>query len=97
METLKSSVKLPSRLCVIPWKRSKGANKEIDCTHKRALRILYEDYESSFETLLARSGSNSIHTNVLQELMMAVYMSMNHLNPSHLYGNFMKRNPKYTI
>ena len=35
---------------------NKGANKEIDRTHKRALRILYKDYESSFETLLARGG-----------------------------------------
>ena len=40
---------------------SKGANKEIDHTNKRALRILFKDHESSFETSLARSGSNSIH------------------------------------
>ena len=38
---------------------NKGANKEIDRTHKPALQILYKDYESSFETLLARSGSNT--------------------------------------
>ena len=31
---------------------NKGANKESDSTHKRALRILYKDYKSSFETLL---------------------------------------------
>ena len=61
---------------------NKGANKEIDHTHKRALWILYKDYESSFETLLARSGSNSIHIKNLQKLMTEIYKSMNHLNPS---------------
>ena len=35
----------------------KGAYKEIDRTHKRALRILYKEYECPFETLLTRSGS----------------------------------------
>ena len=71
---------------------NKGANKEIDRTHKRALRILYEDYESSFETLLARSGSNNMHIKNLQKLMTEIYKSMNHLNPSIVW-NFMKRNP----
>ena len=57
---------------------NKGANKEVDRTHKRALRILYKDYESSFETLLARSGSDSIHIKNLQKLMTEIYKSMNH-------------------
>ena len=39
---------------------NEGANKKIDRTRKRALRIPYKDYESSFETLLARSGSTGI-------------------------------------
>ena len=42
---------------------NKDANKQIDCTHKRALQVLYKDYESSFEALLARIGSNSVHVN----------------------------------
>ena len=28
---------------------NKGANKEINCTHKRVLRMIYEDYECPFE------------------------------------------------
>ena len=61
---------------------NKGPNKEIDHTHKRARPILYKDYETSFETLLARSGSNGIHIKNLQKLMTEIYKSMNHLNPS---------------
>ena len=60
---------------------TKSANKQIDRTHKRALQILYKDYESSFEALLARSGTNSIHVNNLQKLMTEIFKTMNELNP----------------
>ena len=33
------------------------------------MMILYNDYESSFEALPSRNGSNSIHDNNLQKLM----------------------------
>ena len=76
---------------------NKGANKEIDRTHKRALRILYEDYESSFETLLARSGSNSMHIKNLQKLMTEIYKSMNHLNPSIVWEFHEKKPIMYNL
>ena len=40
---------------------NKGANKEINRTHKRVLRMLYEDYECPLEILLTRSGGVCIH------------------------------------
>ena len=50
--------------CPLIWMLcNKGANKQIDRTHKRALQILYKDYESSFEALLTRIGSNNVHVN----------------------------------
>ena len=76
---------------------NKGANKEIDRTHKRALRILYKDYESSFETLLARSGSNSINIKNLQKLMTEIYKSMNHLNPSIVWEFHEKKPITYSL
>ena len=72
-------------------------NKEIDRTHKRALRILYEDYESSFETLLARSGSNSMHIKNLQKLMTEIYKSMNQLNPSIVWEFHEKKPIMYNL
>ena len=56
---------------------NKGANKQIDRTHKRALQILYKDYELSFEALHTRIGSNSIHANNLQKVMLEIFKSMN--------------------
>ena len=62
------------KYCPLIWMFcNKGANKQIDRTHKRALQILYKDYESSFEALLTRIGSNSVHVNNLQKLMIEIF------------------------
>ena len=42
---------------------------------------VYKAYESSFEALLTRSGSNSIHVKNLQKLMLEIFKTMNGLNP----------------
>ena len=76
---------------------NKGAYKEIDRTHKRALRILYKEYECHFETLLTRSGSFCIHVRNLQKLMTESYKSMNHLNPSLIWEFHEKKDASYNI
>ena len=40
---------------------SKGVNNEINTIHKRALRILYGDYESILEELVDRDKSKTTH------------------------------------
>ena len=48
--------------CPLVWLFcSKTANKDINRTNKRALRVLYGDYDSSFDQLLARAGSVTVH------------------------------------
>ena len=63
---------------------SKGANNEINRTHKRALRALYGDYESTFEELLDKGKSLTIHKKNLQRLMVEIYKKLNHLNPAYM-------------
>ena len=46
-----------------------------------ALKILHNDYDSSFQSLLARSNSFTIHVKNLQKLMTEIYMSLNNMNP----------------
>ena len=58
---------------------NKSAYKEIDRTHKRALRIPYNEYECPFETLLTRNGSFCIHVRSLQKLTKEIYKSMKHI------------------
>ena len=76
---------------------NKGANKQIDGTHKRALQILHKDYESSFEALLTRSGNNSIHVNNLQKFMTEVFKTMNGLNPPLVWEFHERKNVTYNL
>ena len=64
---------------------SDAANIEINRTHKRCLRVLYQDYDSSFQLLLSRDNSQTVHVKNLQKLMTEIYNSMKKLNPSYLW------------
>ena len=72
---------------------NKGA--KIDRTHKRALRILYKEYDCP--TLLNRSGSFCIHVRNLQKLMREIYKSMNQLNPSLVWEFHEKKHVTYDL
>ena len=50
----------------------KAANDNIDRVQKRALRILLDDHESTFEALLAKNGETNIHTQNLRILMIEI-------------------------
>ena len=84
--------------CLLIWLFcNKGAYKEIDRTHKRALRILYKDYECPFEILLTRSGSFCIDVRSLQKLMTEINKSINHLNPSLIWEFHEKKDVSYNL
>ena len=59
--------------CPLVWLFStKAANNEINCTHKRALGILFKECDSSFDELLEKSESVKIHVPNLQKLMIEI-------------------------
>ena len=76
---------------------NKGANKQIDRTHKSALQILYKDYESSFEALLTRNGSNNMHVNNLQKLMTEIFKSMKGLSPPLVWEFHERKHVTYNL
>ena len=76
---------------------SKVANNEINRTHKHALRTLYRDYESTFEELLDRGDTKTTHKKNLQNLMVEIYKSMNHLNPEYMWDFFVKKDVPYNL
>ena len=45
---------------------SRSANKKINKLHERALRIVYDDYNSKFEELLTKKSSFTIHQKTLR-------------------------------
>ena len=76
---------------------NKSANKKIDRAHKRTLMILYNDYSSSFQSLLRRSNSYTIHVKNLQKLMTEIFKSLNTMNPSMVLEFHEKKCAKYDL
>ena len=56
-----------------------------------ALRALYGDYESTFEELLDKDKSMTIHKKNLQRLMVEIYKTINHLHPAYMWEFFTKK------
>ena len=55
--------------CPIVWMfHSRKLNERINHIHERALRIVYKDFNSSFQELLIEDNSLNIHHRNLQKL-----------------------------
>ena len=48
-------------------------NNHINCIHERALRIAYQDHNSTFNELLAKDFSFKIHDRNLQKLLIEIF------------------------
>ena len=84
--------------CPLIWMLcNNGASKKIFRTNKLAPQILYKDYESSFDAILTRNGSNSIHVTNLQKLMREIFKSINDLNPSHVWEFHERKHVTYNL
>ena len=61
---------------------SRTVNDKTNRLHKRALRIVYSDYKSSFNTLLEKDGSFSIHHGNIESLATELYKFLHGLSPT---------------
>ena len=52
---------------------NRGLNNKINHIHERALRIVYNDYSSTFEDLLNKDKSVTIHQHNLQQLAIEIF------------------------
>ena len=56
--------------CPVVWMfHSRKLNARINRVHERALRVVYRDFDSSFQELLSRDSSTTLHQRNLQKLM----------------------------
>ena len=68
--------------CPLIWTFcSRQSNHLISKLQKLALRIIYNDYDSSFSELLETSNESTIHIKNLNFLMSEIYKFLNDLSP----------------
>ena len=81
--------------CPLIWMcHSRENNRKINRLHERCLRTIYNDKQSSFNELLEKDGSVSIHVRDLQVLATEMYKISNGLSTSLMRDMFpSNRNP----
>ena len=79
--------------CPLVWMcLSRANNSKINRLHERCLRIIYSDKQSSFEALLEKDGSLSIHNRNIQILATEMFKIKNDLSPEIMTELFEQRN-----
>ena len=72
-------------------------NDKINKLHKKALRIVYNDTIMSFEELLVKDKTFTIHHQNIQSLGIEIYKAMNNLPGGNLSKYFLRNNHNYNL
>ena len=68
--------------CPLTWTFcSRRSNNLINKLQERALRVVYNDYDSSFNELLGKANENAIHINNIYILITEIFKFLNGLSP----------------
>ena len=67
---------------------SRKLNACINSLHERALRVVYRDFDLSFEELQGRDSSTTLHQRNLQKLMTEIYNVKTGIAPELIKGVF---------
>ena len=62
--------------------------QKIESIQKMALRFLYSDYESDYETLLTKAGKTTMNVYRLKVLCTEIYKSLNSFSPDFIKDIF---------
>lgn len=76
---------------------SRGLNNKINSIHERSLSIVYDDKSSTFEELLEKDNSVSIHHKNLQVLATEIYKVINGISPQIMQKIFRLRKQPYDL
>ena len=79
---LKAFIESQFSYCPLIWMFcSRKMNRKINYIHERALRLVYDDYESSFDELLSKDNTVSIHHRNIQYVAIEMYKITHNLCP----------------
>ena len=84
--------------CPLVWVfHSRTLNNRINRLHERALRLAYKDSPLTFEELLVKDKSFTIHHRNLQKLAIEIYKFHNNLSPDTMKFIFQKSDNPYEL
>ena len=95
---LKAFIESQFSYCPLVWMfHSRSLNNWINRLHERALRFVYKDPTLSFEDLLQRDNTFTIHHRNLQKLATEMYKIINNLSPKIMNSIFPYTNNPYNL
>ena len=82
--------------CPLVWMfHSRKLNNQVNKLHERALRIVYQDYASSFMELLVKDYSTTVHKRNIQLLATELFKVKNGLSPPFMNEVFVENAQHY--
>ena len=95
---MKAFIESQFSYCPLVWMfHSRTLNNRINRLHERGLRIVYNDHNLSFDELLRKDNSFSIHHRNLQKLATEMYKTYNDISPSLVKSIFPIRELQYNL
>ena len=84
--------------CSLVWHFcGKKNNSKMERIQKRALSIVFNDFDADYDELLIKMETNSILQTRLNRIAIEVYKSINALNPSYIRSIFEIKNISYEL
>ena len=92
---MKTFIESQFNYCPLIWMcHSRILNNKINKLHERALRVVYKDDELTFQQLLEKDNSYTIHERNLQKLAVEMYKVRHNLSPAPFQEIFHKSDPQ---
>ena len=86
---LKSFIESQFSYCPLIWMFcSRKMDRKINHIHERALRIVYDDYNTSFDDLLVKDKSVTIHQRNIRKVAIEMFKVKNNLCPEFMQEFF---------
>ena len=95
---MKTFIQSQFNYCPLVWMfHSRTLNRKIDQLHERALRIVYKNENLTFQELLDKDGSVTVHHRNLRKLATEMYKIKNHLSPLPMQALFSEKVNRYNL
>ena len=95
---LNSVIKSHFTYCPLIWMfTSRYLNNALNNVHERALRLIYNDHEKSFNSILTENKRKTIHQKGLKFLAIEIYKFQNGLSPPIMNDIFFSRQNIYNL